>query len=153
MQIKSYKGTYEVVFTDNAAKKLRSVMTGGDFFIIDQNVYELYKEQLDFIVEKNKCHFVIPNENAKSYHAAGDVIDLLINNGFKKNHLLIAIGGGITQDITAFIASILYRGVDWIFIPTNLLSQCDSCIGSKTSINFKSYKNQIGGFHPPKLII
>ena len=73
----------------------------------------------------------------------------LIEGGFKKNNRLIAIGGGITQDVTAFIASILYRGVDWIFFPSNLLSQCDSCIGSKTSINFEEYKNQLGGFFPP----
>ena len=54
--------------------------------------------------------------------------------------------------MTAFISSILYRGVDWIFFPTNLLSQGDSCIGSKTSINFQEYKNQLGGFFPPAKI-
>ena len=47
----------------------------------------------------------------------------------------------------------LYRGVGWIFVPTSLLAQCDSCIGSKTSINFGPFKNQIGGFYPPALII
>lgn len=69
------------------------------------------------------------------------------------NHRLVAIGGGITQDVTAFIASVLYRGVGWIFVPTNLLSQCDSCIGSKTSINFGTVKNQLGGFYPPRLVV
>ena len=58
----------------------------------------------------------------------------------------------ITQDTTAFMASILYRGVDWYFFPTSLLAQGDSCIGSKTSINFNQYKNQVGGFYPPNKI-
>jgi 3-dehydroquinate synthase len=51
------------------------------------------------------------------------------------------------------MASIMYRGVDWIFLPTTLLAQCDSCIGSKTSINFNKFKNQIGGFYPPNKIL
>jgi 3-dehydroquinate synthase len=77
------------------------------------------------------------------------VINQLISGGFKKNHRLVAVGGGITQDVTAFIASILYRGVSWLFFPTSLLAQGDSCIGSKTSINFGEYKNLVGGFYPP----
>ena len=52
-----------------------------------------------------------------------------------------------------FLASVTYRGVDWIFVPTTLLSQGDSCIGSKTSINFGEFKNQMGTFYPPKEIV
>jgi 3-dehydroquinate synthase len=66
---------------------------------------------------------------------------------------LVAIGGGIIQDITGFIASILYRGMDWVFYPTTLLAQADSCIGSKSSINIGSYKNQIGTFYPPHRVL
>ena len=80
------------------------------------------------------------------------MLESLISGGFTKSDRLIAVGGGIIQDITAFTASILLRGVKWIFFPTNLLSQCDSCIGSKTSINFGEYKNQLGGFYPPQAI-
>jgi len=66
---------------------------------------------------------------------------------------LIAVGGGITQDIVAFISSNLYRGVRWVFYPTTLLAQCDSCIGAKSSINFGKYKNQLGCFYPPNEIV
>jgi len=62
---------------------------------------------------------------------------------------MISIGGGIVQDITGFAASTIYRGINWIFVPTTLLAQSDSCIGSKTSLNYKSYKNLIGSFFPP----
>ena len=65
---------------------------------------------------------------------------------------LVALGGGVIQDLTSFISSILFRGVDWIFIPTTLLSQADSCIGSKTSINFQETKNILGTFNPPEKI-
>ena len=56
--------------------------------------------------------------------------------GIKKSSKIVAVGGGITQDISGFISSIIYRGIDWVFFPTTLLAQADSCIGSKTSINF-----------------
>ena len=54
--------------------------------------------------------------------------------------------------MVAFISSIFFRGIDWIFVPTTLLSQCDSCIGGKTSINFYGIKNQLGNFYPPNRI-
>ena len=64
---------------------------------------------------------------------------------FNKKNKLIAIGGGITQDVVGFISSILFRGVEWVFYPTTLLAQGDSCIGGKTSINFNTYKKSF--FH------
>jgi 3-dehydroquinate synthase len=153
LKITSFKGVYELFFVDDFADRLLPELAKGDVFVVDKNVYGLHQASIDKVIAGHKVHFVSPDENAKSYQAVEPLISQLIQDGFRKNHRLVAIGGGITQDITAFIASILYRGVDWIFIPTNLLSQCDSCIGSKTSINFGPYKNQIGGFHPPIFII
>ena len=63
---------------------------------------------------------------------------------------LIAIGGGIIQDITCFLAATLLRGIDWKFYPTTLLAQADSCIGSKSSINAGTAKNILGTFTPPR---
>ena len=80
------------------------------------------------------------------------MIRQLIANNIRKNDTIIAVGGGITQDIVAFVSSILYRGVKWKFYPTTLLAQCDSCIGSKSSINFDNYKNLLGTFIPPNEI-
>ena len=70
----------------------------------------------------------------------------------KKNMTIISFGGGITQDVTGFLASILYRGVNWIFVPTTLLAEADSCMGSKTSLNHKRFKNLLGGFYPPTTV-
>jgi 3-dehydroquinate synthase len=89
----------------------------------------------------------------KTLESCQELINILISRGFKRNHKLVAVGGGITQDVTSFTASILFRGVGWKFFPTTLLAQADSCIGSKTSINFSNTKNLLGSFHPPEQII
>ncbi len=69
-----------------------------------------------------------------------------------RNSLIISVGGGITGDISSFAASIFMRGVDYVHIPTTLLSMVDSSIGGKTSINFNSGKNLIGTFYQPKAV-
>jgi 3-dehydroquinate synthase len=153
MLIRSYRSEYRVVFSANFSVELSEELKSGDFLIIDENVARLHAERIDPLRAMYAHRLLQPAETQKSYQGVEPIIDHLIRNGFRKNHRLVAIGGGITQDVTAFIASILYRGVGWIFVPTNLLSQCDSCIGSKTSINFGTFKNQIGGFYPPRLII
>ena len=71
----------------------------------------------------------------------------------QRGHLLTAVGGGIIQDITAFLAATLLRGLRWRFYPTTLLAQADSCIGSKSSVNVGQYKNQLGTFNPPEEIL
>ncbi|MEK7129894.1 MAG: 3-dehydroquinate synthase, partial [Patescibacteria group bacterium] len=70
----------------------------------------------------------------------------------KRNLTIISFGGGANQDIVGFVASTLYRGINWIYVPTTLLAMADSAIGLKTSLNFKNYKNVIGTFYPPKEI-
>lgn len=92
-------------------------------------------------------------EENKTLNVGERIIDELIKMDSKKKTTLIAIGGGIVQDLTCFIASILYRGIDWVLVPTTLLAQTDSCIGSKSSINYKKYKNLIGTFYPPSEIV
>ena len=150
--VKSNIHDYEVNFTDNIKKALETELKKGDFIIIDNKVKSLYLKWFEDILVKYKFIGIDASESQKSYQEVEPVINTLIEKGFRKNHRLIAIGGGITQDVTAFIASILYRGVQWYFLPTTLLAQGDSCIGSKTSINFGKFKNQVGGFYPPNKI-
>lgn len=149
--IRSYRHMYKVSFVSDFAKVLQVELRPGDRLIVDQNVWNLFPELAACVGDYSRI-MIDTGEDAKSYEALIPLLQKLINERFTKSNRLIAIGGGIVQDITAFTASILFRGVDWLFFPTNLLSQCDSCIGSKTSINFGSYKNQLGGFYPPKAI-
>lgn len=149
--IRASRRTYPVTFVDDGAAALRGTLREGDFLIVDSHVASLHPALHDTLATFPH-RLVEPTESAKSYEALGPVIAQLIERRFTRNNRLVAVGGGIVQDITAFIASILFRGVDWLFFPTNLLAQCDSCIGSKTSINFGAYKNQLGGFYPPAAI-
>jgi 3-dehydroquinate synthase len=151
-KIKSIVHDYGVKFIDNTLVMLESKIKDGDVVIIDQKIKNLYPEIAGIASRKNLLINVEAHEKEKSYKGLIPIISKLIKSGFRKNHRLIGIGGGITQDITAFTASIMYRGVNWIFFPTTLLAQGDSCIGSKTSINFDEYKNQVGGFYPPNQI-
>jgi 3-dehydroquinate synthase len=70
----------------------------------------------------------------------------------RKTHLL-AIGGGIIQDVATFLASIYMRGIPWSYLPSTLLGMVDSCVGGKSSINVYGYKNLIGNFYPPTEVI
>ncbi len=149
-KIDSFRGEYNVFF-EPWEDALSSELVDGDVVLIDRNVTELYPSCLK-LIKNNKTIFIDANENSKSFVEIGKTIQNIIGSGFSKNNRIIAIGGGITQDITSFSSSIMFRGVDWIFFPTNLLTQCDSCIGSKTSVNIGEYKNQLGGFHPPRKI-
>jgi len=150
--IKSAIHDYSVSFIQNTKESLGKELLEGDYIIIDSKIKNCYADELAGILEVNRYIVIDATEKQKSYKELIPVIQHLIDNGFRKNHRLVAIGGGIIQDVRAFIASILYRGVEWLFYPTTLLAQGDSCIGSKTSINFGEYKNQIGGFYPPNRI-
>lgn len=125
----------------------------GDVVVLDASVERSFPERLLAALAGHETIVIEATEEQKGYHRIGELIEALIEKGFRKQNRLFAIGGGITQDATAFIASVLYRGVDWHFYPTTLLAQADSCIGSKTSVNFGKYKNQLGGFFPPARIV
>ena len=149
----SIRENYSINFIDNIDKCLIEIVDKGNvFFIIDSKVELLYKLSRLKTLENSKFINIISSEQNKTLQYVQEVLRDLISKGIRKNSILIAIGGGITQDIVAFISSILYRGIDWVFIPTTLLAQCDSCIGSKSSINFDLYKNLLGTFNPPSKI-
>ena len=150
--VKSQIHDYSVEFINDLETTLKNELIEGDFIIIDNKIINLYNTLLSKSLVRHKYIGIDSSEPQKSYQEITPIIENLIEQGFRKNHRLIAVGGGITQDVTAFIASIMYRGVDWIFFPTSLLAQGDSCIGSKTSINFGKFKNQLGGFYPPNKI-
>ena len=148
INIRSSRGNYKVIEFD-FSKFLFSKTSNKFFYIIDLNVYKKNKYLKKI---KNNLVIIRANENTKDYKNISQIIGKLLNLQIKRDSILIGIGGGITQDITGFIASIIFRGIRWDFIPTTVLAQCDSCIGGKTSINFEKTKNQLGNFYPPRKI-
>ena len=149
-KVSSYRGKYSVEFMA-WQPVLEQQIAEGDVVIVDNKIIELYPSIVS-VIDGNQTIVITASETTKTYSAIGDIIKEIIEGGFSKNNRLVAVGGGITQDVASFAASILYRGVDWFFFPTNLATQADSCIGSKTSVNLDVYKNQLGGFHPPRKI-
>ncbi len=152
LAIQSHKGPYTVSFDDNLLSNLGSVMAGECHFLVDANVARLYSGKLGAIVSHPNCIIIEALEENKSLEKIIPVIASLVKNKVRRDHTLVAIGGGITQDVTCFIASTLLRGVPWRFVPTTLLAQADSCIGSKSSINLGETKNILGTFNPPREI-
>ena len=92
-------------------------------------------------------------ETSKSLDAMTDVVVKLRELGLNRQSHLMVVGGGIIQDIGAFVAAIYMRGVTWSYAPTTLLGMADSCIGGKSSINVGKYKNLVGTIVPPKAVL
>lgn len=118
-------------------------------FIVDKNVWDLYSSTLLKDLPAENVIILPINEDRKNLDTVQELFDRLVALSAKRNLTMISFGGGILQDITGFAASTIYRGIRWIYIPTTLLAQADSCIGSKTSLNYRGYKNLIGTFYPP----
>lgn len=153
MIIQSVRGPYRAAFHLTVAEATKTVPRDRPFHcIVDSNVLELYRDRLAGLLRDAKS--VLPleaTEDNKSLENL-DLVRRLSEQGVKRDHLLVAIGGGIVQDLTCFAASILFRGMDWALLPTTLLAQADSCIGSKSSINAAGVKNLVGTFHAPTLV-
>jgi len=149
LHIKSLFRNYEVNFIGDFTQPLRDIVGQPAFFIIDAIVWDIYKAILKDIIPEGRLLIVEANENNKSLDKCREIIETLVVKQVRRNEKLVAIGGGIIQDVTAFSASIIYRGIEWSFFPTTLLAQADSCIGSKTSINLGDKKNLVGNFYPP----
>jgi 3-dehydroquinate synthase len=121
-------------------------------FVIDETVWNLYSDNLLKALPARDVIVLPINEDRKNLEAVQELYDHFVKFSAKRNLTLISFGGGILQDITGFAASTIYRGINWIYVPTTLLAQADSCIGSKTSLNYRGYKNLIGTFFPPTQI-
>ena len=150
IEIYSDKDTYELFF--NLEKdRFDKILENTKAVVIDRVVWKLYEKELD--LNEEKLIFVDAFEDKKRPVESLEICEQLILRGVKRKDSIVAIGGGITQDLVTFSTSILFRGIKWIWIPTTLLAQADSCIGGKSSLNYKTWKNILGNFYPPSKII
>lgn len=152
LKIHSHIRNYEVQFEETPSFIQDLLKAPFVFWVIDKNVWNLYQKQLFSSFPSNNVYILDAKEENKTLDCVRSIYEKILALSPKRNLHLISIGGGIVQDITGFIASTLYRGIKWTFIPTTLLAQVDSCIGAKTSLNFLHYKNLIGSFYPPDCI-
>jgi 3-dehydroquinate synthase len=151
--IQSHKGQYVVDFCEHGPKHLVENFPKSNFhLIIDEQVAGLYQDQLKEAFQNNSVLIIEAKEQNKSLECLPSYVAHLVDKQVRRNDVLIAVGGGIIQDITCFLAATLLRGIEWHFYPTTLLAQADSCIGSKSSINSGDSKNLLGTFTPPKKV-
>ena len=124
--------------------------------VTDSNVDPLYAAEAEDIVRaiSGECvRYVFPaGEESKTLDSVKEIYKFLIENHFNRKDLLIALGGGVVGDLTGYTAATYLRGIEFIQIPTTLLSQADSSIGGKTGVDFDGYKNMVGAFYMPKLV-
>ena len=97
--------------------------------------------------------FLPPGERHKRLSQVERLTTEMTKAGADRSSLLIAFGGGVTGDVGGFVAAIYMRGIDYIQIPTTLLSQVDSSVGGKTGVNLQTGKNLVGCFYPPQAVI
>lgn len=124
--------------------------------VTDSNVRELYadtvKEKLETIFSNVFIYTFLAGEENKNLASVNGLYEFLILNRFDRQDILIALGGGVVGDMTGYAAATYLRGIDFIQMPTTLLSQTDSSIGGKTGVDFMQYKNMVGAFYMPKLV-
>ncbi len=144
--IQSSNKIYKVAIREDLLTK-NLFEASNDLIIIDAHVLDLYPT----LHAKNLIP--IPAlESSKTLDTVSYVIEQLRSKGAHRKSHLIAIGGGIIQDIATLVASLYMRGISWSYYPTTLLGMVDSCIGGKSSINVGKYKNIAGNFYPPQVI-
>lgn len=125
------------------------------FIITDETVAALHLQTLRKLLQKFEiCDIIVESgEKTKSFASLQKTCEEILQQNIDRKSLIIAFGGGVVGDLAGFIASILLRGIDFVQVPTTLLSCVDSSVGGKTAINSKSGKNLIGSFYQPKLVI
>lgn len=124
--------------------------------VTDTTVKKLYAEQLQVILQqccKSVSLFVFSaGEEHKTLDTVRKLYEHLILERYDRKDMLVALGGGVVGDLAGFAAATYLRGIDFIQMPTTLLSQVDSSIGGKTGVDFDAFKNMVGAFHMPRLV-
>ena len=134
-----------------ATKAKKAVVIAGDI------VYPLYGARVEQSLKAagfDVLHYVLPHgEQAKTLENYGKLLEFLSRNHITRTDVLVALGGGVTGDLTGFAAATYQRGMDFVQIPTTLLAAVDSSVGGKTAVNLPTGKNQVGCFYQPALVL
>lgn len=146
---------YPIFISNEDLEKLKSTIleaiNNKNYIVIfSQKVYKLYSKILDF--PKDKIYILKDGEEEKNIKNYSKILDFAMSKKLTREDALIAIGGGVVGDLAGFVASSYMRGINYIQVPTTLLSATDSSVGGKTAINSKYGKNLIGAFYQPKAV-
>ena len=161
LHVKTQNQKYPIFIGNKILNKLHGFLKKNSInfnqclVIADKNVpKKLINKILNSLPKKGVLiYYFNASEKNKNQKSVDNVLSILLSKNFNRNDCIISVGGGITGDVSGFVASIFKRGLKFVNIPTTLLSQVDSSIGGKTGINSKYGKNLIGAFYQPSLVI
>ena len=161
LKIKTKSETYPIIIGSNIIKDLSkyfneySINFNQCLLIIDKRVpNSMISKITKSLKRKKKFKFLFDSkEKNKNQMSINKILQILLDKNFSRQDCIITVGGGITGDVGGFAASLYKRGLQFINIPTTLLSQVDSSIGGKTGVNTKEGKNLIGTFYQPKIVL
>jgi 3-dehydroquinate synthase len=158
---KEIDDSYEVLLEKDCLKKLPAFLKkeaiGKKYAIIcDTKTKNLFGNSLLKYLKKNKVECSIfaftPGEKSKTLETISKLAESIVNSGFSRKDAILALGGGVVGDTAGFLASILFRGIPYIHIPTTLLAMVDSAIGGKTGVDLEAGKNLVGTITQPKAV-
>ena len=161
LTVKTKSEIYPIIIGQNIIKDLskyfnrNSITFNQCLLIVDNKVPNRMVFKITKSLKRKKIFkfFFDASEKNKSQISINKILQILLYKNFSRQDCIISIGGGITGDVSGFAASLYKRGLQFINLPTTLLSQVDSSIGGKTGINKKEGKNLIGSFYQPKIVI
>lgn len=155
------KPCYDIVFSQGFEELWQELaMLGCEnkrlCIITDSKVNEIYGDTVLTLLgekgQKTVKYVFQEGEERKNLDTVKGIYRFLIEEGFDRKDMLLALGGGVVGDIAGYVAATYLRGIDFVQIPSTLLSQADSSIGGKTGVDFDGYKNMVGAFKMPRLV-
>lgn len=147
---------YDIEISDAPIEKVRQKIDSltqnkKRLIVISKRVYKLYNDVLNF--SDDELFILNDGEKEKNYKNYLKILERAISIGLTRSDFMVAVGGGVVGDITGFAASTYMRGINFIQVPTTLLSAVDSSVGGKTAIDFAEAKNILGSFYQPSAVL
>lgn len=155
---RSYTVLCEYGLLDSLSERISELELGKKCAVItDQNVADHYLQtvldQLETSGFEPTAHIVAAGEASKSIANVEWLCREMTQSGHGRKSFVIALGGGVVGDLAGFVASVFYRGVPFVQVPTTIVAQVDSSVGGKTGVNIAEGKNLVGAFHQPRLVV
>jgi 3-dehydroquinate synthase len=151
--IRSNRGEYPVNFYDDFELLCEATLDSkATIVVLDESIQRIYEKRLEPLVGSAETFVIHSSESEKTLDGCTRLLEHMAARNANRDTVVLAIGGGVLQDIVTFAAHVYFRGIAWHFVPTTLLAMADSCIGAKASINFSGFKNQLGVYHSPSMV-
>ncbi len=160
LQIDLGEKTYNIIVGEDYLEQfsfyIKEVYKGEKLFIItDSNIKKIYKNKYNLMFKNFDYTVYVLEAGEKNKHIGvmQGIYSAMVKADIKRKDLVVAFGGGVVGDIAGFAAASFLRGINFIQIPTTIISQVDSSVGGKVGVDLPEGKNLIGAFHQPKLVL